>query len=58
MNHGTTITPAGVGDAVLRPDGWQQNWFSGVDTTGTRPSASVTWDRSGLSGLGTHTLSR
>ena len=49
MYHGTTIRPAGVGDAVLRPDGWHQNWFSGVDTTGSRPSASVTWDRSGLS---------
>lgn len=57
MNHRTSITPAGVGDAVLRPSGWQQNWFSGVSTSGTRPSASVTWDRSGLSGLGTHTIS-
>jgi hypothetical protein len=57
MYHGTTIRPAGLGDAVLRPDGWHQNWFSGVDTTGSRPSASVTWDRSGLSGLGSHTLS-
>ena len=57
MNHRTKIRPAGTGDAVLRPDGWQQNWFSFVDTTGTRPSASVTWDRSGLSGRGTHTIS-
>src|SRR5580765_2045095 len=57
MYHGTTIRPAGIGDAVLRPDGWHQNWFSGVDTTGSRPSASVTWDRSGLSGRGTHTFS-
>ena len=57
MYHGTTIRPAGIGDAVLRPDGWHQNWFSGVDTTGSRPSVSVTWDRSGLSALGTHTVS-
>ena len=57
MNHRTKIQPAGVGDAVLRPDGWRQNWFSAVDTDGTRPSASVTWDRSGLSAHGTHTFS-
>jgi hypothetical protein len=57
MYHGTTIRPAGIGDAVLRPDGWHQNWFSGVDTTGSRPSVSVTWDRSGLSARGTHTVS-
>ncbi|HMB82278.1 MAG TPA: hypothetical protein VKI43_19515, partial [Vicinamibacterales bacterium] len=57
MNHDTQIQPAGSGPAVWRPDGWQQNWFSGVDTSGTRPSASISWDRSGLSGLGTHTLS-
>ena len=57
MNHRTKISPAGAGDAVLRPDGWQQNWFSGVDTSGTRPSLSVTWDRSGLSARGTHTIS-
>ena len=57
MNHRTKIRPAGTGDAVLRPDGWKQNWFSGVDTSGTRPSASITWDRSGLSARGTHTIS-
>ena len=57
MNHVTTITPAGAGDAVLRPDGWQQNWFSGVDTSGTRPSASITWDRSGIAARGIHTFS-
>ena len=57
MNHRTNIQPAGTGDAVLRPDGWHQNWFSAVDTDGTRPSASVTWDRSGLSAHGTHTFS-
>lgn len=57
MNHRTQIRPAGTGDAVLRPDGWQHNWFSAVDTTGTRPSTSVTWDRSGLSARGTHTVS-
>ncbi|MCU1385616.1 MAG: hypothetical protein JWL71_4313 [Acidobacteria bacterium] len=57
MNHVTTIRPAGSGDAVLRPDGWQQNWFSAVDTSGKRSSASITWDRSGLAAGGTHNLS-
>src|SRR4051812_46576934 len=57
MNHVTTIRPAGSGDAVLRPDGWQQNWFSAVDTSAIRPSASVTWDRSGFVARGTHTFS-
>src|SRR4051812_18499504 len=57
MNHRTTIRPAGAGDAVLRPDGWQQNWFSAVDTSAIRPSASVTWDRSGFVARGTHTFS-
>jgi len=57
MNHRTNIRPAGTGDAVLRPSGWQSNWFSEVDTSATRPSASVTWDRTGLSARGTHTIS-
>ena len=57
MHHETTINAAGAGDAVLRPDGWRQNWFSEVDTSATRPSTSVTWDRSGLTARGTHTFS-
>ena len=57
MNHVTRITPAGFGDAVLRPAGWRQNWFSGVDTSGTRASASMTWDRSGLVANGMHNFS-
>ncbi|HEY1911707.1 MAG TPA: carboxypeptidase-like regulatory domain-containing protein [Vicinamibacterales bacterium] len=57
MNHDTTITPSGAGPAILRPDGWQQNWFSDVDTSGMRRSASIAWDRSGIPGWGTHTFS-
>ena len=34
MEHDTTITPSGAGPAILRPGGWQQNWFSDVDTDG------------------------
>src|SRR5476649_1132145 len=57
MNHESNISAAGAGAAVLRPDGWQQNWFSAVDTSGTRRSASLTWDRAGMMAAGTHTLS-
>ena len=57
INHNTNIHAAGAGDAVLAPDGWQQNWFSQVDTSGTRRSASLTWDRAGISAGGTHTVS-
>jgi hypothetical protein len=57
MGHDTTIAAGGSGAAVLSPAGWSQNWFSTVDTRGTRRSASVTWDRAGISALGEHTLS-
>jgi hypothetical protein len=57
LNHQTEIGAAGVGDSILRPDGWHQNWFSAVDTSGTRPSASVTWDKAGISARGVHTFS-
>ncbi len=57
MDHDTTITPSGAGPAILRPGGWQQNWFSDVDTSGMRRSASIAWDRSGISGWGSHTFS-
>ena len=57
MSHDSTISAAGSGAAVLRPDGWQQNWFSAVDTSGMRRSASLTWDRAGMAAAGTHTLS-
>jgi hypothetical protein len=57
MGHGTVIAAGGSGAALLSPDGWSQNWFSTVDTWGTRRSASVTWDRAGISALGEHTFS-
>jgi hypothetical protein len=57
LNHTTKIEAAGAGAAVLAPDGWQQNWFSQVDTAGTRRSASLTWDRAGIAAAGTHTFS-
>lgn len=57
LNHETEIGAAGAGDAVLRPDGWHQNWFSEVDTSGGRRSVSVTWDRAGLTARGAHTFS-
>ena len=57
INHQTEIDIGLFGDAILRPDGWHQNWFSGVDTSGTRYSASATWDRAGISAAGAHTFS-
>jgi hypothetical protein len=57
MGHGTAIAAGGSGAAVLSPAGWSQNWFSTVDTWGTRRSGSVTWDRAGISARGEHTVS-
>ena len=57
IRHTTTIASSGSGEAILSPDGWSQNWFSTVDTSGARRSASVTWDRAALSAFGTHTVS-
>jgi hypothetical protein len=57
LDHETEIAETGSGNSVLRPDGWHQNWFSQVNTSGKRRSASVTWDRAGLSAMGAHTLS-
>ncbi|HYM23244.1 MAG TPA: hypothetical protein VEU08_08550 [Vicinamibacterales bacterium] len=55
--HSTTLASQGSGDAILTPNGWQQNWFSRVDVSGARQNVSVTWERAGVVALGTHTLS-
>ncbi len=34
IRHSSTIAASGSGAAVLSPEGWSQNWFSTVDTTG------------------------
>jgi hypothetical protein len=57
MAHGTAIGAGGSGPSISSPTGWSQNWFSTVDTWGTRRSASITWDRGGISALGAHTVS-
>jgi hypothetical protein len=57
LNHQTTIDRAGTGDAILSPLGWSQNWFASADTSGTRRSVSVTYDRSVPSPVGIHALS-
>jgi hypothetical protein len=57
MEHRTTLAAGGSGDALLTPDGWQQNWFSRVDVQGVRQSLSGTWERDGLSGWGSHSIS-
>jgi hypothetical protein len=57
LAHSTTLAAGGTGDALLTPDGWQQNWFSRVDVQGVRQSLSGTWERDGLPGWGSHSIS-
>jgi hypothetical protein len=56
-NHLTRLAAHGSGDAVLTPEGWQQNWFSRIDVSGSREMVSINWERAGLSAAGTHLLS-
>jgi hypothetical protein len=55
--HTKKLAAQGSGDAVLTPDGWQQNWFSKVDVEGARQNLSVTWERAGIVARGNHTVS-
>jgi len=55
--HSTSLAAQGSGDAVLTPNGWEQNWFSKVDVAGARENLTVTWERAGLIAKGTHTVS-
>ena len=55
--HSTRLSSQGTGDALLTPNGWDQNWFSKVDVAGGRQNVSVTWERAGLVAKGTHTVS-
>ncbi len=57
IGHHTLLSASGIGDALLTPEGWRQNWFSIVDVQGYRESVSATWDRGGLRAAGTHSLS-
>ena len=55
LNHQTEISLGRcLGDSVLRPDGWHQNWFSATDNQ-ARTSVSATLDQGGISALGAHT---
>jgi hypothetical protein len=55
--HGTELVASGSGVARLTPDGWRQNWFTSLNTTGNRRSLSVMWDHAGSTALGSHTIS-
>jgi hypothetical protein len=55
--HGTELAASGSGVARLTPDGWRQNWFTALSTTGNRRSLSVMWDHAGRTALGSHTVS-
>src|SRR5581483_6424310 len=56
-SHDMTLAATGSGDAVLTPDGWQQNWFSKVDASGSREVASAVWERAGVAAWGSHDFS-
>jgi hypothetical protein len=56
-SHDSTLAATGSGDAVLTPEGWQQNWFSKVDASGKREMASISWERAGVAWRGMHDLS-
>jgi len=57
MSHQTTLAATGSGDAILTPEGWEQNWFSKVDASGKREVVSVSWERAGVAWFGTHSVS-
>ena len=57
VSHQTTLAATGSGDAILTPDGWEQNWFSKVDASGKREVASISWERAGVSWHGMHSIS-
>ena len=54
--HHSALAATGDGAAVLTPEGWENNWFSKVDSSGTRESLSVGWERAGLSAFGSHSV--
>ncbi len=55
--HRTEVQSSGRDAAILAPDGWHQNFFAEVTDSGVRRAASATFDRSGLTAAGAHTLS-
>jgi hypothetical protein len=57
VSHQTTLAATGSGDAILTPEGWEQNWFSKVDAAGKREVVFVSWERAGVSWFGTHGIS-
>ncbi|HTK29228.1 MAG TPA: TonB-dependent receptor [Vicinamibacterales bacterium] len=57
IRHDSTLAASGSGDAVLTPEGWQQNWFSMVDLYGVRQSVSALWEHAGVVAAGSHTFS-
>ena len=57
LAHSATLTPAGDGPSYLSPEGWTGNWFSSMNRTATRYSASATWERIATIGGRTHDVS-
>ena len=55
--HKTEVQTSGTADAILKPDGWHQNFFAEVHDNGIRQAASATLDRTGIMAAGEHTVS-
>ncbi len=45
LMHEANLTPTGSGPSYAAPAGWSGNWFSTVNRTATRYSATATWER-------------
>jgi hypothetical protein len=54
LAHSVTLTPTGTGPSYLSPDGWSGNWFSSMNRTATRYSATATWERIATIGRRSH----
>jgi hypothetical protein len=54
--NGTRLRVQNQSPAILTPLGWNTNWFSSTDHWGNRETLAVSWDRTGISLAGAHTL--
>jgi hypothetical protein len=57
LEHSATLTPTGSGPSYLAPWGWSGNWFSTMERTATRVSATAMWERTATIGARNHDFS-
>src|SRR6185436_10659674 len=48
LTRSAEVVPRGDGPSFLSANGWTGNWFSTMNRTSTRYSASATWDRAAI----------